>query len=447
MTVDLLIRARRAVTGREEGPASVTIRDGRIAEVAAFDRPATVDTVISLGEDEVLLPGLVDSHVHVNEPGHADWEGFASATRAAAAGGVTTLVDMPLDSVPVTVNPAALEAKRAAAAGQCLVDVGFWGGAVPGNIGELPALHRAGVLGFKCFLADSGSTEFPPLSPYELGEALRVVRELDAVLLVHAESDAELTAAPTGRGYAGFLASRPPRSERTAIAAVLQAARLTGARVHIVHLSDGGSLPLIAAARRDGVRVTAETCPHYLALAAEHIPDGATEFACCPPIRDSANRELLWRGLAAGTLDLVVSDHSPCAVELKHRDTGDFGAAWGGISSLQLGLPVVWTEALRRGFGLADVAGWMSERPALLAGLPAKGRIAPGYDADLCVFAPDERFVVRTEALHHKQPITPYAGRTLCGMVRRTWLRGREIDPRHPAGRLVAGESDRRDTP
>jgi allantoinase len=383
----------------------------------------------------------VDSHVHVNEPGHAEWEGFASATRAAAAGGITTLVDMPLDSVPTTVDTTALNLKRAAAAGRCHVDVGFWGGAVPGNLGELAALRGSGVLGFKCFLADSGSPDFPPLSPAGLTEAMRVLYELDAVLLVHAESEAELAVAPaaTGRSYAGFLASRPPQSENTAVAAVLEAAQVTGARVHIVHLSSGGALPLIAAARRDGVRVTAETCPHYLTLAAERIPDGATEFACCPPIRDSANQDLLWEGLATGTLDLVVSDHSPCAIELKHRDTGDFGAAWGGISSLQLGLPVVWTEARRRGFGLTDLVRWMSEHPALLAGLPAKGRIAAGHDADLCVFAPDERFVVRAEALHHKQPITPYAGRTLHGVVRRTWLRGQDVDPRHPAGRLIGG--------
>jgi allantoinase len=439
MTVDLLIRARCAVTARGEGPASVLIRDGRVAEVAAIDESVPAAEVVELGEDVVLLPGLVDSHVHVNEPGHAEWEGFASATRAAAAGGITTLVDMPLDSVPTTVDTAALNMKRAAAAGRCCVDVGFWGGAVPGNLGELAALHRSGVLGFKCFLADSGSPDFPPLSQSGLTEAMRVLYELDAVLLVHAESEAELAVAPaaTGRSYAGFLASRPPRSEDTAVAAVLEAAQVTGARVHIVHLSSGGALPLIAAARRDGVRVTAETCPHYLTLAAEQIPDGATEFACCPPIRDSANQDLLWEGLATGTLDLVVSDHSPCAIELKHRDTGDFGAAWGGISSLQLGLPVVWTEARRRGFGLTDVVRWMCERPALLAGLPAKGRIAAGHDADLCVFAPDERFVVRAEALHHKQPITPYAGRTLHGVVRRTWLRGRDVDPLHPAGRLV----------
>ncbi|WP_424535319.1 allantoinase AllB [Sphaerisporangium viridialbum] len=438
--MDLVIHALRAVTSGREAPATVAVRDGRIAAVephgTAFPGAAEV---AELGADVVLLPGLVDSHVHVNEPGHAEWEGFASATRAAAAGGITTLVDMPVDSVPATVDVAALAAKRAAASGRCHVDVGFWGGAIPGNTGELTALHRAGVLGFKCFLADSGAPDFPPLTPAGLAEAMSAVREFDGVLLVHAESEAELAGCPPPRGprYAGFLGSRPARAEEAAVAAVIDAARLTGARAHIVHLSSARALPLIAAARREGVRITAETCPHYLSLCAEEIPDGATEFACCPPIREAANREPLWAGLADGTIDLVVSDHSPCAAELKHRDTGDFGAAWGGISSLQLALPVVWTEARRRGVPLAEVARWMSERPARLAGLAGKGAIATGSDADLCVFAPDEGFTVRVEDLHHRQPVSPYTGRRLYGAVRRTWLRGRDVDPLHPAGRLL----------
>ncbi|HYZ55069.1 MAG TPA: allantoinase AllB [Streptosporangiaceae bacterium] len=436
--VDLIIHAPRAVTPQGEVPASVVVRDGRISRVAEIGHQEPASEVIELGPDEVLLPGLVDSHVHVNEPGHADWEGFTAATRAAAAGGITTLIDMPLDSVPLTTDTAALAAKRAAAAGQCFVDVGFWGGAVPGNLDRLPALHRAGVLGFKCFLADSGSPDFPLLPPAALRQALGVLRDLDAVLLVHAESEAELAAAPrpAGRSYAAFLASRPPRSEEAAVAAVLDAARETGGRVHIVHVSSASALPMIAAARRDGVQVTAETCPHYLALAAEDIPDGATEYACCPPVRDAANRELLWQALADGTLDLVVSDHSPCPPQLKHLHTGDFAAAWGGISSLQISLPVVWTQARQRGLGLADIACWMSEGPARLADLPGKGRIAAGYDADLCAFAPEEEFTVMPEALHHKHPLTPYAGHTLHGVVRRTWLRGHEAGS-SPAGRLI----------
>ena len=336
---DLLIRARRVVTDFGETSGSVACLDGRIVRVGGYDDPVIAAETVELGGDIALLPGLVDSHVHINEPGHTDWEGFASATRAAAAGGITTLVDMPLDSVPVTTDLAALETKRAAAAGQCRVDVGFWGGVVPGNPNRLPALHSGGVLGFKCFLADSGSPEFPPLSPAELTESMSVLAELDAVLLVHAESEAELSSTPPadGRSYAAFLASRPPRVETTAVAAVIAAARATGARAHIVHLSSADALPLIAEAQRDGVRITAETCPHYLTLAAERIPDGATPYACCPPIRDTANQEALWAALAAGTLDLVVSDHSPCPVELKRLDTGDFprrGAASPRCSSV-----------------------------------------------------------------------------------------------------------------
>ncbi|MBP2703970.1 allantoinase AllB [Microbispora sp. RL4-1S] len=444
---DLVILARRAVIGGREVPAAVSVRDGRIAAVGPYDTAAarTAGEVVEVGADEVVLPGLVDTHVHLNDPGHADWEGFASATRAAAAGGITTLIDMPVDSVPATTDVTALRLKREAARGRCHVDVGFWGGAHAGNAGDLAELHRAGVMGFKCFLADAGAPDLPPVSPAELAALMRTLREYDALLLVHAESEAELARAPraAGRRYADFLRSRPPSAEEAAVAAVVEAARLTGARAHIVHVSAAGSLPLIAAARRDGVRITAETCPHYLTLAAEQIPDGATEFACCPPVREGVNRDGLWAALGDGTLDVVVSDHSPCAAELKHRETGDFGAAWGGVSSLQLALPVVWTEARRRGVPLARVSGWMSERPARLAGLTAKGGIVAGRDADLFVLAPDETFTVRPEELHHRQPVTPYAGRRLHGVVRRTWLRGRPAGPARPAGRLLTPSTDR----
>jgi allantoinase len=439
MTADLLIRARRTVTGHGEAPAAVLVRGGVVQAVAASAAGMSAAEVVDLDDDVVLMPGLVDSHVHVNEPGHAGWEGFGPATRAAAAGGVTTLVDMPVDSVPVTVDVAALEAKRAAAAGHCHVDVGFWGGAVPGNLGGLGPLHEAGVLGFKCFMNGAGGPDFPPLTASGLLAAMRVLRQWDGVLLVHAEDDAELAGVPPARGarYADFLAAHPARAEDSAVAAVLGAVRASGARAHIVHVSSAGTLDAISAAQREGLQVSAETCPHYLTFSAEEIPDGATEFACAPPIREAANRERLWSGLAGGTLGMVVSDHSPCAPEMKHRHTGDFGLAWGGISSLQLGLPLVWTAARDRGFTLADVARWMSTSPAVLAGLRGKGRIAPGFDADLCAFAPGERFVVDPARLHHRQPMTPYAGRELSGVVRRTWLRGQDIDPARPAGRLL----------
>jgi allantoinase len=430
---DLVLRSRRVITPEGERPAAVCVQDGRIAAVLDYHAAAGED----LGE-LALLPGLVDTHVHVNEPGRTEWEGFATATRAAAAGGVTTIVDMPLNSIPPTVTVAALAAKRAAATGQSHVDVGFWGGAVPGNLADLAPLHEAGVFGFKSFLVDSGVPEFPPVGPGELEAALRAVA---ALFVVHAEDPGQLREAPASRRYPDFVASRPPEAENRAVATVLDAAARTGARVHILHLSSASALPLVAAARRDGVRVTAETCPHYLTLAEEEVPDGATEFKCCPPIRDAANRDALWAGLRDGVLDIVVSDHSPCTPELKRREAGDFAAAWGGIASLQLGLPAVWTAARQRGFGLPDVVRWMAGRPAEVAGVAGKGSIAVGGDADLVAFDPEESFVVDPAALHHRNPVTPYAGRRLTGAVRATWLRGQPVTG-EPRGRLLV-RSDR----
>jgi allantoinase len=440
---DLIIQAARAVCDGDEQARSIGVAGGRIVAVEPPGSLTRARRLIQLGPDVVLLPGLVDSHVHICEPGNTEWEGFATATRAAAAGGITALVDMPLDSVPTTVSVRALGAKRAAAEGRCHVDVGFWAGVVPGNLGELVPLHEAGVLGFKCFLADSGSDDFPPVSVGQMERALSVMRGLGSPLLIHAES-AEAAAAigeASGRRYAGYLASRPRGVENLAVAQVIEAARRTGGRAHIVHLSSSDALPMIASARREGVRVTVETCPHYLALTAEEIADGETAFKCSPPIREAANRELLWQGLRDGVLDLVVSDHSPSTATMKDLGRGDFGAAWGGISSLQLGLPVVWTQARGRGFSLGDVANWMAQQPARLAGLRRKGRIAPGYDADFCVFAPDESFTVDPARLHHRHPVTPYAGHRLRGVVRGTFLRGEPAGAAPPRGRLLAGDA------
>jgi allantoinase len=434
--VRTLFRAARAVLGATERPADVLVDGERIVAVLAPGgaAPDRYDREVVLAADEVLLPALVDTHVHVNEPGRTEWEGFATATGAAAAGGVGTLVDMPLNSLPATVDAPALLVKRKAADGQCAVDVGFWGGAIPGNLAELPGLYRAGVFGFKCFLSDSGVPEFPPLSRAELDQVLEVVAELDALLIVHAEDPAGLAQAPSSPRYRDFLASRPATAEDSAIAALLDGARRTGARVHVLHLSSAGALPMLAAAKADGVRVSVESCPHYLTLTAEEVPDGDTRFKCCPPVRGIQNQDALWRGLAEGTIDLVVSDHSPCAPELKRPP--DFGVAWGGIASLQLGLPVMWTAARARGHRLAEVIGWMASAPADLVGLPGKGRIAPGADADLVVFAPDQPFTVAAERLRHRHPLTPYAGRTLTGVVRQTWLRGEPAEGAR-TGRLL----------
>ena len=454
MTADLLIRAARVVTGsaREaERSLAIAVTSGQITAVEPLHGTSLAGLeVLDFDADVVLMPGLVDSHVHVCEPGNTEWEGFDSATRAAAAAGITTLVDMPLDSVPTTVSVDALAAKRRAAAGQCHVDVAFWGGVVPGNIGELKPMASAGVTGFKCFLADSGSPDFPLVTISQLTEALGALASLGLALLVHAESAdaaaalerAEDTAGVgrgPGRSYARYLAGHPRGLENLAIAQVIEAARVTRGHAHIVHLSSSDAVAMIASAQREGVLVSAETCPHYLTLAAEEIRDGDTAAKCCPPVREASNRELLWAGLRDQTLTLIVSDHSPCTAEMKATDTGDFGLAWGGISSLQLGPPLIWTQARSRGFGLAQVAAWMSAAPARLAGLTGKGRLAPGYDADFCALAPDESFVVDPGQLHHKHATTtPYTGRKLYGVVRATILRGHLVDPGQPQGRLLS---------
>jgi len=428
--LDLVLRARRVVTPGGEVACDVGVRDGMIV---ALESPGSLDgPLVELGEDEVLLPGLVDTHVHVNEPGRTEWEGFASATRAAAAGGVTTIVDMPLNSIPPTTDVAALEVKRKVADGQAFVDVGFWGGAVPGNLGSLRPLHDGGVFGFKCFLVDSGVEEFPHLPPDELERVMRELASYDALLVVHAEDPRTIRVAPSSRAYADFLDSRPGDAEDDAVELVVELSRRTGCRAHIVHVSNAHALSLIA-----GTGVTAETCPHYLTLTAEEIGDGATQFKCCPPIRGDANRDGLWHGLRDGLIDLVVSDHSPSTADLKQLATGDFAAAWGGIASLQVGLSAVWTEARSRGFALTDVARWMSAGPAGLVGLRSKGAIEAGRDADLVAFAPEETWTVDARSLHHKNPVTPYDGRTLSGVVRRTWLRGVPVGDR-PRGRLLS---------
>ena len=444
---DLILRGRRVVTPQGIRPASIHLAAGRIEAVEEFD--TTVPGVPALeAEHAVILPGLVDTHVHVNEPGRSDWEGFASATRAAAAGGVTTLLDMPLNSIPATTSVAALTVKRAAARNQAAVDVGFIGGVVPGNTGQLSGLAAAGVFAFKCFLVPSGVEEFASVTERDLREAMPVLAGLDARLMVHAELPGPIVRAAgclTGdpRRYATWHNSRPASAEAEAIRLIARLAAEFGLRVHLVHLASAESLPGLSAARRAGVRISAETCPHYLTFAAEEIPDGATEFKCAPAIGGRANRDLLWEALDAGALDAVVSDHSPCPPPMKSGDTGSFVSAWGGISSLQLGLAAVWTGARARGLGLDRVVEWMCAGPARVAGLTgSKGAIAPGADADLVLFLPDDEFVVDAARLRHRHAVTPYHGRRLAGVVEATYLRGVEVYRRGgadkpPAGRLL----------
>ncbi len=448
---ELVVRGRRVVTGGELVPAAVHVRDGVIQRVADYDQVPAGAQVVEAGA-AVVMPGLVDTHVHVNEPGRTEWEGFDSATRAAAAGGVTTIVDMPLNSLPPTTSLAALEAKRAAAAGRCHVDVGFWGGIVPGNLGELEPLAAGGVLGFKAFLVDSGVPEFPAVRRPDLEAAMGALADLGALTAVHAEEPGPIAAAAVAisgedpRAYRTWLRSRPDGAEREAVAAVAELSRRLRARAHVLHLSSAEALDPLRRARAGGAAISAETCPHYLALAAEQVPDGATVFKCAPPIRSAANRDRLWAALAAGDISLVCSDHSPCPPERKHLDDGDFLAAWGGISSLQLGLPVVWSAARRRGHTLADLAEWMCSGPARLVGIGhRKGAIAAGRDADLVLLDPDAASMVEPASLYHRHPVTPYAGRVLHGVVRATYLRGQlawdAAGFADPGGRLLAREA------
>lgn len=436
---DLVIRGERILTTAGIAAREVGVLDGTIRALEPLGNGLRGRRTIELTAEETLIPGLVDTHVHVNEPGRTEWEGFASATRAAAAGGVTTILDMPLNSIPPTVNVPALEEKRAAAQDQAFVDVGFWGGAVPGNIGDLRPLHDEGVFGFKCFLLHSGVDEFPPLDADEMEKDMAELKGFDSLMIVHAEDSRAIERAPHAEGdqYARFLASRPRGAENVAVAEVIERARWTGARAHILHLSSSDALPMLASAKRDGVRITVETCPHYLTLLAEEIPNGATAFKCCPPIREASNRELLWQGLEAGVIDCIVSDHSPSTLDLKDLENGDFGVAWGGVASLQLGLSLIWTEGRRRGLQLEQVVDWMSRKPAQLAGMTHKGQLALGFDADFSIFAADESFVVDAKKLKHKNPITPYDGKVLSGVVRKTFLRGGEIDGTEPTGRLL----------
>ncbi len=431
-----LYLSRRVFTPQGPRPAGVVVRDGKILRVVEWEqRPAgTGDCVVHDCGDDCILPGLVDSHVHINEPGRAEWEGFETATRAAAAGGCTTLIDMPLNCLPETTTTAALEQKRAAAAGKCTVDWAAWGGVVTGNQEQIELLAEAGVAGFKCFLIYPGCDGFTMVDQAQLRAALPHVARTGLPLLVHAElagpldHAAQALAVADWRRYSTYLTSRPDEAELAAIALMIQLCREYGCHVHIVHLSSAEALPMLQAARAEGLPITVETCPHYLHFAAEQIPDGAALFKCAPPIRGNANRERLWQGLREGVIDLVATDHSPCPPHMKRLQEGNFQSAWGGIASLSVSLPVMWTEMRMRGLPLANLVRWMAEKPAQLAGLGArKGSIAEGYDADLVVFDDAASFVLTENRLHYRHAISPYLGETLLGQVKATFVRGHKV--------------------
>ncbi|HEY4950678.1 MAG TPA: allantoinase AllB [Candidatus Acidoferrales bacterium] len=431
---DLIVRGKRVITPEGERAAAIHVRGGVISAVSGFDEIVQGATVHEAG-DLVVMPGLVDTHVHINEPGRIEWEGFSTATRAAAAGGVTTLIEMPLNSIPATTSAAAFREKLAAAAGKLWVDAGFWGGVVPGNSEQLQPLWDAGIFGFKCFLVPSGVNEFAHVTEEDLRAALPKLAALGAPLLAHAElpepiekAVASLPKGASPRKYATWLAARPREAENEAIALLVRLGGEFGTRIHIVHVSSSDALALLRGAKDAGGTVTAETCPHYLTFAAEEIADGATEFKCAPPIRERENREKLWQGLGDGTLDFIATDHSPCPPAMKLPEEGDFLRAWGGIASLQLSLPAVWTEARGRGYAVTHLAKWLCEGPARLAGLAGrKGTIAVGCDADFVIWNPEAKFRVDPAQLHHRYKVTPYAERELAGRVETTFLRGRKI--------------------
>ncbi len=425
---ELVVRGKRVVAADGVRSASIHIDHGRIVRVVAWDDVPTDVEIIDAGNN-IVMPGVIDTHVHVNEPGRTEWEGFDYATHAAAAGGVTTILDMPLNSIPATTTVAALETKRKAARGKTVVNVEYIGGVIPGNSGELEGLRAAGVRAFKCFLSPSGVDEFPAVIEGDLREAFPILERLGLPLMVHAEDPSLLRPGPVGGSlrYADWLASRPVEAERSAIELLVRLMERWPARVHIVHLSSAKSLDVVRAAKARGLPITVETCPHYLTFAAEEIPDGATEYKCAPPIRSAEEREALWSGLIAGEIDLVASDHSPCPPILKEPDS-DFFAAWGGIASLQISLPAVWTGARARGAPIEKVAKWMSAATARLAGFEnRKGALVQGYDADITIWNPDERLVVDGAQLEHRHAVTPYAGRELYGSIVQTIVSGRSV--------------------
>ncbi len=447
---DLVLRGQRVLLAEGLRPAALHIADGKIVAVTAYEAWGDADRIIDAG-DKLVTPGLVDSHVHINEPGRTEWEGFRTATEAAAAGGITTVVDMPLNCIPATTTRKAAELKLEALRDQLHVDVAFWGGVVPGNVDELKGLADFGVPGAKCFLCPSGVDEFPHVQRQHLDAALPILRDLGLTLLVHAEvpgplDRAELEVAHQDpRAYQTYLRSRPNAAEDEAVALIIELAKKHKAPAHIVHLSSASALPLLRTAQAEGVPISAETCLHYLAFAAEDVPDGATTYKCAPPIRERANQQRLWAGLEDGALGMVVSDHSPCTPQLKHPETGNFLAAWGGIASLQLGLSVLWTLSQQRGHDVARMFTWNAEGPARLTGLDKrKGKLAAGFDADVVIWDDTAQFTVEAAALRHKHKVTPYAGRTLQGVVHQTWVGGKLAYDRvlglasRPVGSFVA---------
>lgn len=425
--MSLAIKSERVITPEGIQKAVIIVKNGLITDILP-DLPADNIPVVSLG-DNVIMPGIIDPHVHINEPGRTDWEGFDTATKAALAGGITMLVDMPLNSSPVTTTANAFDEKLAAAKEKLHTNCGFWGGIVPGNENEIEPLIKKGVLGFKAFLAHSGIDDFPNVYEPDLRKAMPIIAKHNLPLLVHCEwQDSDQFSTKDPRSYTNYLSSRPARWEFIAIELMIQLCRKYNCRTHIVHLSAADSIEQISEAKHEGIPLTVETAQHYLYFAAEQIKDGQTQFKCAPPIRDSDNNEELWRSLKNGIIDFVATDHSPAPPDMKELNSGDFMKAWGGISSIQFALPALWTAARKHDCSLNDIAKWLCEKPAALAGQQDhKGKIAIGYDADFVVWNPDKKFTVTEEIIHHKHKITPYLNEELYGVVEQTWLSGQKL--------------------
>jgi allantoinase len=427
ITPNFAIISHRVLTPKGERPAAILIQEEKIMDVVSISEIPS-DCPVEDMKNDVVMPGLVDTHVHINEPGRTDWEGFETATKAAAAGGITTLVDMPLNCIPVTTTVDALNEKIAATKNQLWVDCGFYGGLIPDNLQNIESLADAGVLGFKAFLSHSGIDEFPNINEKHLREALPIFANKGIPILVHAELENGAIQSEDHSTYKSFQDSRPKSWENNAVKLLIQLSKEFDARIHIVHLSSADILAEIAQTRNDGYPISVETCPHYLHFSSEHISDGDTRFKCAPPIWESDNKEKLWSGLENGLINFITSDHSPCTAELKNLEVGDFEKAWGGISSIQFTLPVIWTECKTRGYSMDQLINWMSKQPAKFIGKDQqKGQISPGFDADLVCWNPDEKYIIQKEAIHHKNKLTPYEGESLYGVVNATFLRGQKV--------------------
>jgi allantoinase len=430
--MNFFLKSNRVLVNGELFPSVLEIEGKFIKEIFSLDKFISMNIDNNLVQDfgsHVLMPAIVDTHAHINEPGRTDWEGFVTATKAALAGGITTVIDMPLNSIPATTSFHALQVKREAAMNKCSIDYGFWGGVVPGNQNELIKMVNDGCFGFKAFMCESGVAEFQYSKDEDLEIAMNILKDLDVPLLIHAEVELPHSHHDDDHSqYETYLKSRPNEWEDEAIKRLIKLIEKTGCRAHIVHLSSASALSLIEAAKQKGLPLTVETCPHYLSITSEEIQDKATHFKCAPPIREKENQELLWSAVKSGLIDFIVSDHSPCTPHLKHLDKGDFISAWGGIASIQFSLPVVWTQMHKRGISLPYLSKMMSENTSKFCGIShKKGILKKGYLADILVFAPEEEFILTAEMIFHKHKITPYLGQKLLGVVKKVFKQGEEL--------------------